>query len=55
MRNKTRFKVFLTVFAMTMLCSTLVFAAEDAAAVNSVKFGMWTVTTISVNCISFFN
>ncbi|MBS5968629.1 MAG: Na+/H+ antiporter NhaC family protein [Clostridium perfringens] len=43
MRNKTRFKVFLTVFAMTMLCSTLVFAAEDAAAVNSAKFGMWTV------------
>ncbi len=54
MRNKTRFKVFLTVFAMTMLCSTLVFAAEDAAAVNSVKFGMWTVLPPLVSIVLAF-
>ena len=54
MRNKTRFKVFLTVFAMTMLCSTLVFAAEDAAAVNSAKFGMWTVLPPLVSIILAF-
>ena len=54
MRNKTRFKVFLTVFAMTMLCSTLVFAAEDAAAVNSAKFGMWTVLPPLVSIVLAF-
>ena len=54
MRNKTRFKVFLTVFAMTMLCSTLVFAAEDAAAVNSAKFGMWTVLPALVSIVLAF-
>lgn len=54
MRNKTRFKVFLTVFAMTMLCSTLVFAAEDAAAVNSAKFGMWTVMPPLVSIVLAF-
>uniref|UniRef100_UPI00096A4388 Na+/H+ antiporter NhaC family protein n=3 Tax=Clostridiaceae TaxID=31979 RepID=UPI00096A4388 len=51
---KTRFKVFLTVFAMTMLCSTLVFAAEDAAAVNSAKFGMWTVLPPLVSIVLAF-
>ena len=54
MRNKTRFKVFLTVFAMTMLCSTLVFAAEDAAAINSAKFGMWTVLPPLVSIVLAF-
>lgn len=54
MRNKTRFKVFLTVFAMTMLCSTLVFAAEDAAVVNSAKFGMWTVLPPLVSIVLAF-
>lgn len=54
MRNKTRFKVFLTIFAMTMLCSTLVFAAEDAAAVNSAKFGMWTVLPPLVSIVLAF-
>ena len=54
MGNKTRFKVFLTVFAMTMLCSTLVFAAEDAAAVNSAKFGMWTVLPPLVSIVLAF-
>lgn len=54
MRNKTRFKVFLKVFAMTMLCSTLVFAAEDAAAVNSAKFGMWTVLPPLVSIVLAF-
>ncbi|MGV1066763.1 Na+/H+ antiporter NhaC family protein [Clostridium perfringens] len=54
MRNKTRFKVFLTVFAMTMLCSTLVFAAEDAAAVNSAKFRMWTVLPPLVSIVLAF-
>ncbi|WP_300259186.1 Na+/H+ antiporter NhaC family protein [Clostridium sp.] len=54
MRNKTRFKVFLTIFAMTMLCSTLVFAAEDAAAVNSVKFGMWTILPPLVSIVLAF-
>lgn len=54
MRNKTRFKVFLTVFSMTMLCSTLVFAAEDAAAVNSAKFGMWTVLPPLVSIVLAF-
>lgn len=54
MRNKTRFKVFLTVFAMTMLCSTLVFAAEDAAAVNSAKFGIWTVLPPLVSIVLAF-
>lgn len=54
MRNKTRFKVFLTVFAMTMLCSTLVFAAEDAASVNSAKFGMWTVLPPLVSIVLAF-
>ncbi len=54
MRNKTRFKVFLTVFAMTMLCSTLVFATEDAAAVNSAKFGMCTVLPPLVSIVLAF-
>ena len=39
---------------MTMLCSTLVFASEDAAAVNSAKFGMWTVLPPLVSIVLAF-
>ncbi|EGT3615455.1 Na+/H+ antiporter NhaC family protein [Clostridium perfringens] len=54
MRNRTRFQVFLTIFVMTMLCSTLVFAAEDVAATNSAKFGMWTVLPPLVSIVLAF-
>ncbi|MGG5463208.1 Na+/H+ antiporter NhaC family protein [Clostridium sp. B9] len=54
MRNRTRFQVFLAVFIMTMLCSTLVFATEDIAAVNSAKFGLWTVLPPLVSIVLAF-
>ncbi|MDZ5254716.1 Na+/H+ antiporter NhaC family protein [Clostridium sp. LIBA-8841] len=54
MRNRTRFQVFLAVFVMTMLCSTLVFATEDVAAVNSTKFGLWTVLPPLVSIVLAF-
>lgn len=54
MRNRTRFQVFLAVFVMTMLCSTLVFATEDVAAVNSAKFGLWTVLPPLVSIVLAF-
>ncbi|WP_300348165.1 Na+/H+ antiporter NhaC family protein [Clostridium sp.] len=54
MKKRTRLQVFLAIFIMTMLCSTLVFATEDIAAVNSVKFGAWTVLPPLVSIVLAF-
>lgn len=54
MKKRTRLQVFLAIFIMTMLCSTLVFATEDIASVNSVKFGAWTVLPPLVSIVLAF-
>ena len=54
MKKTTRLQVFLSIFIMTMLCSTIVFATEDIARVNSVKFGAWTVLPPLVSIVLAF-
>lgn len=54
MKSRSRLQVFLAVFIMTMLCSTVVFAAEDVAVVNSAKFGVWTILPPLVSIVLAF-
>lgn len=54
MKSRSRLQVFLAVFIMSMLCSTVVFAAEDVAVVNSAKFGVWTILPPLVSIVLAF-
>ena len=54
MKNRTRLQVFLSVLVMALLCSTVVFASEDAATVNSARFGIWTILPPLVSIVLAF-
>lgn len=54
MKNRTRLQVFLSVLVMALLCSTVVFATEDAATINSAKFGIWTLMPPLVSIVLAF-
>ncbi|MGL5244328.1 MAG: Na+/H+ antiporter NhaC family protein [Sarcina sp.] len=53
--EKKRTKIFIATLIMTiLLCSTVVFATEDATTINSSKFGIWTILPPLVSIVLAF-